>query len=102
MRPRVYVDYEREPYTLAAGDVRITLDKDVRGAYPGLSMFHPDLVFHRVLDPGKLVLEVKFTEFLPKVVQQALPVRAAEMSAVSKYTLCCEKINYLTATESGI
>ena len=26
--------------------------------------------------PGKLVLEVKFTEFLPKVVQQALPVRA--------------------------
>lgn len=102
MRPRVYVDYEREPYTLAAGDVRVTLDKDVRGAYPGLSMFDPDHVFRHVLEPGKLVLEVKFTEFLPKVVQQALPVRAAEMSAVSKYTLCCEKINYLTATESEL
>ena len=32
MRPRVYVDYEREPFVMEAGDVRITFDRDVRGA----------------------------------------------------------------------
>ena len=97
MRQPVYVDYEREPYTLEAGDVRITFDKDVRGAFPGLPMFDAGLVFQHVLEPGKLVLEVKFTEFLPRLVQEALPLRAAERSAVSKYTLCCDKVNYLTA-----
>ena len=97
MRPRVYVDYELEPFVMEAGDVRITFDRDVRGAYPGFDMFSPDLVFQHVLEPGKLVLEVKFTEFLPRMVQQVLPVQAAEFSAVSKYTLCCDKVNYLTA-----
>lgn len=97
MRPRVYVDYEREPFVMPAGDVRITFDKDVRGAYPAWSMFSDQLVFQHVLDPGKLVMEVKFTEFLPRVVQKILPPRAAELSAVSKYTLCCDKVNYLFA-----
>ena len=82
---------------MEAGDVRITFDKDVRGAFPGLPMFDAGLVFQHVLEPGKLVLEVKFTEFLPRLVQEALPLRAAERSAVSKYTLCCDKVNYLTA-----
>ena len=100
LRPRIFVDYEREPFTLAAGDVRITLDKDVRGAYPGFPMFDPDLVFHHVLEPGKLVMEVKFTEFLPRIVQQILPLRATEFAAVSKFTLCCERVNYLTAKVS--
>ena len=97
LRPRVYVDYEREPYVLDAGDVRITFDRDVRGAGPGWDIFSPNLAFHHVLEPGKLVMEVKFTEFLPRVVQQALPSRAQEFGAVSKYTLCCDKIHYLTA-----
>lgn len=97
LRPRVYVDYEREPFVMPAGDVRITFDKDVRGAYPAWDMFSDQLVFQHVLEPGKLVMEVKFTEFLPGVVQKILPPRAAEFSAVSKYTLCCDKVGYLFA-----
>lgn len=97
LRPRVYVDYEREPYVLEAGDVRVTFDRDVRAAYPGRPMFDGDLFFTHALEPGKLVMEVKYTEFLPKLVQQILPPRAAERSAVSKYTLCCDRVNHLTA-----
>ncbi len=100
MRPKVYVDYEREPYVMEEGDVRITFDSDVCGAYPGFGITEKDMPFQYVLEPGKLIMEVKFTEFLPKLVQDILPVRAAEFSAVSKYTLCCDKINYLTANES--
>lgn len=102
LRPKVYVDYEREPYMLEAGDVRITFDRDVRSASVGGAIDGSDKVFWHVLDPGKLVLEVKFTEFLPRMVREALPLRAAEYSAVSKYTLCCDKINYLSAREAEI
>lgn len=47
-----------------------------------------------VLEPGKLVLEVKFTEFLPQIVRDLLPPRAQELTAVSKYVLCCDKTAY--------
>ncbi len=100
MRPKVYVDYEREPYVMEEGDVRITFDSDVRGAYPGYSIAEKDIPFHYVLEPGKLIMEVKFTEFLPKLVQDVLPVRAAELSAVSKYMLCCDTINYMYADDA--
>lgn len=100
MRSAVYVDYEREPYVMESGNVRITFDTDVRGAYPGYCITERDMPFHYVLEPGKLILEVKFTEFLPRIVQDVLPLRAAEMSAVSKYTLCYDKISYMSAVEA--
>ncbi len=100
MRPKVYVDYEREPYVMNAGDLRITFDSDVRGAYPGYGITEKDMAFQYVLEPGKLILEVKFTEFLPKLVQEVLPVRAVDYSAVSKFLLCCQKVNYMTASDS--
>ena len=100
MRSAVYVDYEREPYVMESGNVRITFDTDVRGAYPGYCITERDMPFHYVLEPGKLILEIKFTEFLPRIVQDVLPLRAAEMSAVSKYTLCYDKISYMSAVEA--
>ena len=95
MRPRVIVDYEREPFVFEAGDVRITFDTDVRAGSLEFNMFDPTLPTSSVLDPGKLVLEVKFTEFLPEMIRRALPSEAAEMTAVSKFVLCCEKTEYI-------
>lgn len=95
MRPRVIVDYEREPFVFEAGDVRITFDSDVRASSLDFSIFDPTLPTCSVLEPGKLVLEVKFTEFLPDLIRKALPAEAAEMSAVSKYVLGCEKTEYI-------
>ena len=43
---------------------------------------------------GKLVMEVKFTEYLPQIVRDILPPRAQELTAVSKYVLCCDKTAY--------
>lgn len=97
LRPRVYVDYERQPFVFKAGTVRITFDKNVRGAYPGYGLFSDKLVFYNVLPTGCEVLEVKFTEFLPNAVKDLLPNCCLQQSAVSKYILCCGRINYLTA-----
>ena len=37
LRPRVIVDYEREPWILDAGTVRITFDMNVRAAVDGFA-----------------------------------------------------------------
>ncbi len=95
LRPRTIVDYEREPWILDAGTVRITFDQNVRAAVGSFDIFDPSLPCLSVIDPGRLVMEVKFTEFLPKFVQDILPPQRAEMTAVSKYVLCYEKTQYL-------
>lgn len=95
LRPRVIVDYEREPLVLEEGTVRITFDSDVRAAVGSYDIFDDTLPALPVLEPGKLVMEVKFTEFCPQFVKTLLQPYAAEHTALSKYVLCYEKTRYL-------
>ena len=97
MRPRTIVDYDREPWILDEGTVRITFDMDVRAAIGSYDIFDSTLPTLSVLEPGKCVMEVKFTEFLPQFVREILPDRASEFTAVSKYVLCYEKTEYMNS-----
>jgi hypothetical protein len=91
MRPRVVVDYEREPYIMEAGDVRITFDKNIRAGVEGFDIFDDAMPMIETLSPGLLIMEAKFTEFLPSVIRKILPSKASEYTAVSKYILGCDK-----------
>ena len=99
MRPRTIVDYDREPWIMDEGTVRITFDADVRAAVGSFDIFDPTLPTLPVLEPGKLVMEVKFTEMLPQIVREILPPQAEEFTAVSKYVLCYEKTRYMNGFE---
>lgn len=99
MRPCVIVDYDREPWVMDVGTVRITFDADVRAAVGDFDIFDKSLPAIPVLEPGKVVMEVKFTELLPQVIRAVLPPTSAEFTAVSKYVLCYEKTRYLRGFE---
>ncbi len=101
-RPKVIVDYEREPLIRREGDVRITFDRDVRGGAFNYDIFDPLLPTENVLAPGRMVLEVKFTEMIPEMIKELLPLDGQEFSAISKYTLCYEKVFYRTDMLAGI
>lgn len=95
MRPRVIVDYEREPWIMEEGTVRVTFDMDVRAAVAGYNLFDDTLPVLPVLEPGKLVMEVKYTELLPQLIREIVPPSSQEFTAVSKYVLCYGKTRYL-------
>ena len=99
MRPRTIVDYEREPWIMDEGTVRITFDTDVRAAVGSYDIFDSTLPALSVLEPGKLIMEVKFTELLPQILRNLLPPQAEEFTAVSKYVLCYEKTRYMNGFE---
>ena len=89
IRPKVIVDYEREPYVFPGEDVRITFDKNVRTAMRSTDLFNPNLVTYPVWDLRNcMILEVKFNESLPLYVQELLTVGSAEHTAASKYIFC--------------
>ncbi len=96
LRPKVIVDYDREPFIMDEGEVRITFDRNVRGALMTGDIFDPALPAYNVLPPDQTVLEVKFTEYLPTEISQILPPDGDEFSAISKYTLCYERLQHRT------
>jgi hypothetical protein len=91
MRPRVVIDYEREPYVLDAGNARITFDKNIRAGVEGYDIFNDQMPMIETLESGLLIMEVKYTEFLANVIRRIIPPKASTFSAISKYILCCEK-----------
>lgn len=89
LRPKVLVDYTREPYVFAAEDVRVTFDKNVRTAMRCTDLFNPNVVTYPVWDLNNcMILEVKFNESLPLYVQELLTLGASERTAASKYVFC--------------
>ena len=89
LRPKVLVDYTREPYVFPAEDVRITFDKNVRTALRCTDLFNPNVVTYHVWDLRNcMILEVKFNESLPLYVQELLTLGASERTAASKYVFC--------------
>ena len=91
MRPKVIVDYERVPYVYEAGTVRITFDMNVRAGMLSYDLFDKSLPAIGVLTPEELIMEVKYTEFLPQIIRNILPPEDSELTAASKYVLCYEK-----------
>ncbi len=98
MRPRVVVDYDREPFTLAAGDVRITFDMNVRAGLAGFDIFDSKMPTVETLDPGQLIFEVKYTEFLPNIIKNLMPTGSADYLALSKFILCCDRVPHKQIT----
>ena len=86
-RPSVIVDYCREPFTYAPGNVRITLDRDICTGLGNVDFQNPDTFYLRALEQST-VLEVKYDAFLPELVRMAVQVPGRQAAACSKYALC--------------
>ena len=92
MRPRVIVDYERIPYVFLLGDVRITFDSSIREAVLTDSLFDADLPAFDVMEPHELIMEVKYTSFLPEFIRDILTTQETVQEAASKYVMCCDSM----------
>lgn len=92
LRPEVIVDYEREPYVYDAGTVRITFDKHVRAAYPTQDLFDADIPSYHVYPQDTVILEIKFTDYLPEHIRKIFQVRNFTQTSASKYCLCDDTI----------
>ena len=95
LKPKVLVDYDREPYVFPAEDVRITFDKNVRTAMRATALFDPDVPTYPVMELKNCVLlEVKFNESLPAYIQML--IRWARRSARRSANTCSAPVRVLT------
>lgn len=88
MRPKIIVEYDRVPYVYRLGNVRITLDKNISSSSAIDTFLNPTIHKRPIMPAGQHVLEVKFDEFLPDYIYQALQLRNLRQTAFSKFYLC--------------
>lgn len=86
LRPKTIVDYTREPYVYPAGNVRITLDRDIRTGLRCTDFLNPGLTIPAGDAP--VILEVKWDAFLPSVIRDAIQLEGRHTSSFSKYAQC--------------
>lgn len=87
LRPKTIVDYVREPFVYAPGNVRVTLDYDIRTGLGSVDFLNPDCV---TIPAGNspIILEVKWDAFLPGIIRDIVQLEGRHTSAFSKYAIC--------------
>ena len=87
LRPREIIAYTRAAFGCAEGNVRVTVDSDIRACRFPDAFFSPKLGGAPVTAEDTCVLEVKFDRFLPDYIPHLVGIGDREMQAFSKFAL---------------
>lgn len=86
LQPKTIVSYEREAFVYIPGNVRVTLDRNLKSGLYRTDFLNPNL--HEVSVSDELtVLEVKYDAFLPDIVRMAVQTQHQRTVAYSKYQI---------------
>lgn len=86
LRPKTIVDYNREAYVYGPGNVRITIDSNVRMSNDVKPFLYADSVTIPAA-AGTIILEVKFDEFLPDIIRDIIQIDNRSSTEFSKYVV---------------
>ena len=87
LRPKIIVDYTREPFIFAPGNVRVTLDYNIRTGFCCTDFLNPACITIPAGD-APTILEVKWDNFLPDIIRDAVQLPGRRVTAFSKYAQC--------------
>ena len=86
LRPRCVVEYMRIPFVYGPGNVRVTIDWNIRTG-PAAQFADPEGLTYPV-EGNPMILEVKWDEYLPNIIRRATALRSRGQGAFSKYAAC--------------
>jgi len=87
IKPRTIVDYTREPFVYAPGNVRVTFDYNIRTGLSCTDFLDRDCITIPAGD-APILLEVKWDQYLPAIIRDIIQIPGCQTSAFSKYSQC--------------
>lgn len=87
LRPKTIVDYTRIPFIYGPGNVRVTLDYDIRTGLHVTDLLDWDCVTVPAGD-APIILEVKWDAYLPDIIRDAVQLDGRHVTSFSKYAQC--------------
>ena len=90
LKPKVIVDYSRLALTYPISDVRITFDSKLKSSNLISSYLDKNISRTDCFDDNQMVLEVKYNEYLPDIIQGILNQYNLRSCAISKFATCVD------------
>ena len=87
LRPKTIVDYIREPFIFGPGNVRITLDYNIRTGISCVDFLKNSCVTVPIAN-NPIILEIKWDEYLPDIIKDIIQLNRGRIGAFSKYAAC--------------
>ena len=88
LQPKVIVEYDRVPFVYPDGNVRVTLDLQIRSSDRIESFLDKEIASRAIMPTNRHLLEVKFDEYIPDFIYQAVQAQNLQQTTFSKYYLC--------------
>lgn len=85
LRPKNIVDYQREAFIYPMGNVRITMDYDIRTSLNIHNFLKAEPIPISVV--GTYILEVKYDHYLPEIIRGVVSLSSRRSTAFSKYAV---------------
>ena len=84
LKPKTIVEYIREPFIYLPGNVRITLDRNIRTSISNIDLLDKGLP---LIGTGinNIILEVKYDNYLPEIIRKLVNTGGRRNEAFSKY-----------------
>ena len=86
LKPICVVEYRRIPFVYGPGNVRVTIDWNIRTGNPDEFLDSEGLTIP--VDGDPMLLEVKWDDYLPNVIKRAVALKGRGQGAFSKYAAC--------------
>ena len=87
LSPKVIVSYDREAFVYQPGNTRITIDRNLHTGLNSLDFLNLNICQADVSEQIS-ILEIKYDEFLPEIVELAVQNLNSRITALSKYAVC--------------
>jgi len=90
LKPIICIEYDRIPYVYKLGNVRITLDYNIRYTDKYNDLFNSEKKVYYLKDK---ILEVKYNELIPDFIRFRLELNHLEQTSFSKFNNCIDSLN---------
>lgn len=87
LEPKVIVDYTREPFIYRPGNVRVTLDYNIRTGLRNTDFLDTECITIPAAH-GICIMEVKWDEYLPEIIRDVVQLPHGRTGSFSKYEAC--------------
>ncbi|HJJ35578.1 MAG TPA: polyphosphate polymerase domain-containing protein [Methanocorpusculum sp.] len=85
LRPKTIVDYSRECFIYRPGNVRISIDSQIKTGITSTKLFDQNLPMTKAFGIPVIIMEVKFDQYLPSIIKAMIQLPNRRVTAFSKY-----------------
>ncbi len=86
-RPKCIIEYKRIAFMTDENNTRLTFDSDIRATETSCNLFDDNLCLYPVYGMEKVVLEVKYNNFLLSYIKDIIGAADKSETSVSKYCI---------------